>query len=47
MYRAERVLAEQCEVPGFGHPLDAEGDPRVVERARYVGPVPRSVFDVR
>ena len=30
----ERVLAEQGEVPGFGHPLYAEGDPRAVELLR-------------
>lgn len=34
----QRVLSEQGEVPGFGHPLYPDGDPRATELIRLVVP---------
>ena len=41
----DRVLSEQHDVPGFGHPLYPDGDPRCVELLRLV-PARRGRIDV-
>jgi citrate synthase len=36
----ERALSEQGKVPGFGHPLYPDGDPRATELLRLIPPSP-------